>query len=221
MVNNDITIEEFNQFKSLSFEKKVDSMELYLIGDDRYKRYNMQMVGLRVFGDENYSFTVSLIHRCYNFSGQNGGKYRNGCKFEQATGYCVTRSDIEAFIKKYPNGTFNNGVTFEDFLITRIRSKGSQYNTSSVPQYARSSAPIRQSVSQQNTDPFNQQYNYYPQNYGKNRISTERSKMLMTGLGCIGILILLVLLISGGLFRYWIISLIILFLTVGAFASRT
>lgn len=157
---NMITSDELAQFKSLAVKKKVDSMELYLIGANGYK-YNMQEVGARVFGDENYSYTVSLIHRCYNFAGQNGGKYRNGCKFEQTYGYRVTRKDIEAFVKKYPNGTFSNGVTFEDFLRTRVNSsqkstspKPSQNQRQGVPRYNRQVQRMPQ-----------QQYNYQNSKY--------------------------------------------------------
>lgn len=219
MAGNVITSDELAQFKSLAVKKKVDSMELYLIGSNGYK-YNMQEVGARVFGDENYSYTVSLIHRCYNFSGQNGGKYRNGCKFEQITGYRVSRSDIEAFVKKYPNGTFNNGVIFEDFLKTRVKSGSIQHRTFSATKNVQRSTTRKQGTSRQITNSFTSQQNYYvPQNNIGNDISPERLKMLMLGLGCIGGLILMILLFTGGLFRHWIISLIVLLFTVGAFAA--
>lgn len=201
MTGNMITSEEFAQFKSLAFKKKVDSMAYYLIGENGY-RYNMQEVGKRVFGDQNYSYTVSLIHRCYNFSGQNGGKYRNGCNFEQAYGYRVTKKDIEAFVKKYPNGTFNNGVTFEDFLRTRVNS-------------AQRVSPQMQSAPR----PNQQQYNYQDPGYNNDPMATLKLKALMAVFGCIGAVILIIMLLSGNLFRHWIISLIILFFTIGAFAS--
>lgn len=189
MVNrNTITSDELVQFKNLSVKKKIDNMELYLIGSNGYK-YNMQEVGERVFGDENYSYTVSLIHRCYNFAGQNGGKYRNGCKFEQTYGYRVSRKDIEAFIKKYPNGTFDNGVTFEDFLRTRVNK--------AVP---------KQQLDNQNIG------------YDDSLLDKESRKILLA-VGSFGIGILLIMFLSGNLFRHWIIALIILIITIGAFRS--
>lgn len=60
MASNMITSDELAQFKSLAVKKKIDSMELYLIGANGYK-YNMQEVGARVFGDENYSYTVCFL----------------------------------------------------------------------------------------------------------------------------------------------------------------
>ena len=211
---NIITSDELAQFKSLAVKKKVDSMELYLIGANGYK-YNMQEVGARVFGDENYSYTVSLIHRCYNFAGQNGGKYRNGCKFEQTYGYRVTRKDIEAFVKKYPNGAFNNGITFEDFLRTRVNS--SQKSTSTKPaQNQRQSAPRQNRQVQRMPQ---QQYNYQNSGYSNDPMMDKKFRGIMIAVGSVGAGILLIMLLSGNLFRHWIIALIILFITLGAFGS--
>lgn len=131
MANNYITDDELHQFKNLPVKKKIDSMEAYLIGVNGV-RYNMQEVGLLVFGNENYSYTVSLIHRCYNFSGQNGAKYKNGCKFEKIYGYRVSRRDIEAFVKKYPNGTYDKGITFEDFLKSRVNAANKSSSVSAM-----------------------------------------------------------------------------------------
>lgn len=212
---NMITSDELAQFKSLAVKKKVDSMELYLIGANGYK-YNMQEVGARVFGDENYSYTVSLIHRCYNFAGQNGGKYRNGCKFEQTYGYRVSRKDIEAFVKKYPNGTFNNGVTFEDFLRTRVNSA----QKASAPKAP--SKQQRQSVPRQNNQVQRmpqQQFNYQNTGYNNDPMMDKKFRGIMIAVGSIGAGILLIMLLSGNLFRHWIIALIILFITIGAFGS--
>lgn len=121
MVNNTISQDEFNVFMGISNETKVKVMELYLIDG-----YNMNDVGYEVFGKDDRSFTVSLIHRFYNFSGRNGGKYRKGCKFQLEHNYIVSKKDIEEFIKRYPRGTFGNGITFEDFLIEKIRRYGTQ-----------------------------------------------------------------------------------------------
>ena len=121
MVNNTISQDEFNVFMGISNVTKVKVMELYLI-----EGYTMNDVGYEVFGKDDRSFTVSLIHRCYNFSGRNGGKYRKGCKFQLEHNYIVSKKDIEEFIKRYPRGTFGNGITFEDFLIDKIRRYGTQ-----------------------------------------------------------------------------------------------
>ena len=124
---------EWKQFRSVPAKEKIDCMETYLIGVPG-RRYNMKEVASLVYGNENYGFKVSMIHRCYNFNGQNGSKYRNGCKFEQTYGYRVTRKDIEAFVRKYPDGTFNKGITFEDFLLTRIKEPGKTYSEASSVQ---------------------------------------------------------------------------------------
>lgn len=195
-----ITNDEFRQFKSLATKKKVDSMELYLIGANGC-RFNMQEVGAKVFGDDNYSYTVSMIHRCYNFSGQNSGKYRNGCKFEQMYGYRVSRKDIEAFVKKYPNGTFNNGVTFEDFLRTRLN------NTQKFTQQVFSGQP----------EQVKQQYNYQKNNYIDDPDVNRQLKGIMVFILSVGTLILLIMFFSGNLFKHWIVSLIVLFFTIEAF----
>ena len=116
MVNNKISQDEFNVFMGISTEIKVKVMELYLIVG-----YNMNEVGYEIFGKDDRSFTVSLIHRCYNFAGRNGGKYQEGCKFQKEYNYIISKNDIEEFIKRYPHGTFGNGITFEDFLIEKIK----------------------------------------------------------------------------------------------------
>lgn len=105
MPNNVISRDEFNQFRSIPVEKKIDCMQVYLMGINGV-RYNMEETARKVFGKSNDSFTVSLIHRCYNFSGQNSGRYRPGCSFEKKYGYHISRRDIEEFVRKYPNGIF-------------------------------------------------------------------------------------------------------------------
>lgn len=186
--------DEFSQFKNLSAKKKVDSMELYLIGCNGYK-YNMQEVGERVFGNENYSYTVSLIHRYYNFSGQNGGRYREGCSFERTYGYRVTRKDIEAFVRKYPNGTVDKGVTFEDFLITRVKNAKSP----AQKRPKQTSAPV-------------------PEDFVSVHRSLDRSsKGISITIGSICGLVLLLLLMTGNLWEYRIISGIALLIMYFAF----
>lgn len=210
-------MDELNQFKSLAVKKKVDAMEAYLIGING-NRYNMQEVGARVFGDENYSFTVSLIHRCYNFSGQNGGKYRNGCKFEQMYGYRVTRKDIEAFVRKYPNGTVSQGNKFEDFLKARASSSSTK-KSASKPQ---KQTPQRNAQPTKRTQPTRQTQstaNFTSNQYssGYNSYDEEKLKLTMIAVGSIGALILLMLLLTGNLFRHRIISFIVFIFTLGAF----
>ena len=204
MAGNTITSDEVSQFKSLPVKKKVDSMDLYLRGDGR--KYTMQEVGARIFGNENYSYSVSLIHRCYNFSGQNGGKYRNGCKFEQTYRYRVTRADIEAFVRAYPDGTFRNGVTFEDFLRTRVGS--AKVPTLNPQQQAQRSVP--QEYSRQNT-------NNAKNNQMTNAESDKGLRIAVLIIGLIGVLILFIMFSTGVLFDHWIIALIILFWTCSAF----
>lgn len=139
---NVITGDEYNQFRSIPHAKKLRAMSLYLIGKDNVS-FNMQDVGDMVFGDVNYSFTVSLIMRCYNFKDRNSRRYRPGCKFEQETGYRVTDADIDAFLKKYPNGTFQTNYTFEDFLRERAAKAAKKTQRSAAPQQQRT-APSRQ-----------------------------------------------------------------------------
>lgn len=209
MANNYITNDELKQFRSLSKKKIVDSMEAYLIGVNGQK-YNMQEVGAMVFGSENYSFTVSLIHRCYNFSGQNGAKYRRGCKFEQTYGYTVTRKDIENFVRKYPNGTFAQGIIFDDFLKTRINLPAAKPQNQNVQ---RRIPPVQQAYTPQ-YNPTNDRYIDKENNQPNN--ATLRLMVIVQG--SIGVLILLILLVTGGLFRHWIISLIMLFFSLGSFS---
>ncbi len=127
MGKKEISIDEFEQFKALQRsdpDKIIDCMELYLIGDG-VRTYNMNEVGAIVLGiEENGSFKVSQIHRIYNFSNSNQGRYRNGCKFEQTYGYRVTREDIEAFTDMYPDGTTEEDITFDDFLLARVQRGG-------------------------------------------------------------------------------------------------
>ena len=148
-MSNVLSPEEMNTFRSLTLQRKADSMELYLIGGRNGAVYNMQEVGLQVFGSENYSYTVSLIHRAYCFSGQNKGRYKPGCAFERKYGHQVTRADIEAFLRRYPQGSFREEVTFEDFLL-RFRVKGASNWGRTAPgqgsrrSAGRPSAPIQE-----------------------------------------------------------------------------
>lgn len=108
-----ISKDEIQQFNYIPKETVVDCMELYLIYG-----YNMQQVQEQVFGDTSGSaHRVSLIHRCYNFSNRNGGRYGRDGAFTRTYGREVTRSDIEAFVYTYPGGTYDIGITFDEFLL--------------------------------------------------------------------------------------------------------
>lgn len=133
-----MSADEFNSFQRIPYKTRIDCMTLYLIGDNG-RTFNMQDIGEMVFGDKNASFTVSLIHRMYNFEGKNGGKYKNGCKFEKTYGYRITRQDIERFVYAYPNGCKDSSVTFEQFLISNLNQRNNNvqngYNQEAVQQY--------------------------------------------------------------------------------------
>lgn len=201
MAEDRISNDELMQFKNIPFSKKVDCMELYLLGDGQY-RYNMEDVGRKILNDKNGSFTVSLIHRCYNFSGKNSRKYREGCKFEQTYGYRVTRRDIEDFVRTYPNGTFQTGITFEDFLKTRI-GRAPQNTAESDSEYWASDELDLSDYS------------------SKKSSSNDDEDALGAGLlVIISIIVLIILFRTGGLFKHWIISLICVIMLVGVFCDK-
>lgn len=190
MPNNVISADEFSQFRYIPIEKRIDCMQIYLIGINGV-RYNMEETARKVFGKSNDSFTVSLIHRCYNFSGKNSGKYREGCLFEQKYGYSVTRRDIEDFVKKYPNGTFQMDMTFEKFLL--MRKDTENYNVRNQPRSK--NVQKNQKIIADNAKDTNE---------------TNDFGIIIFIIGVIGLLILL---FTGNIFEHWIIS-IVLFLMV-------
>ncbi len=110
--------EEQYQFDRTPKKRIVDCMAAYLLGWEGNPRPTMEDVAKRIVpGTPNYAFYVSMFHRFYNFSDRNGGRYRPGCKFEQTLGRQITRADIEAFVRTYPHGTRDTGITFEEFLL--------------------------------------------------------------------------------------------------------
>lgn len=117
-MGNELTENDIQSFRQINEQDKIRCMEAYLINHVG----TMQDVGERIFYDRNASFTVSLIHRAYNFSQRNGGRYKNGCAFERKYNYHVSTADIEAFVRKYPNGCWQNEYSFEQFLIERATS---------------------------------------------------------------------------------------------------
>ncbi len=155
------------KFKSFSEKQKIDCLETYLIGHQG-QNYNMTQVGEMVFG-ESSSYDTSTIHRAYNFDGDNKGLYKKGCRFEKTYGYEVTRRDIEAFVKKYKNGTLDLNITLEEFLLTRIGNVKKQVqkpiqkpNNTQVQQ-----AKITQVQNTQNN------YQYNQSNYENNQNSSN------------------------------------------------
>lgn len=114
-MGNDLTSNDIQNFKHINEHDKIRCMDAYLIRGIG----NMQDVGMSVFNNRNASHTVSLIHRAYNFSLRNGGRYKNGCAFEKQYNYRVSINDIEVFVRAYPNGCWQGGYSFEQFLIER------------------------------------------------------------------------------------------------------
>lgn len=80
----------------------------------------------------------------------------------------------------------------------------------------------RQSASRQNIQVQRmpqQQYNYQNLGYSNDPMMDKKSRGVMITVGSVGAGILLIMFLSGNLFRHWIIALIILFITLGAFGS--
>ena len=118
-----ISESELQQFRSFDPALKANVMEAYLI-----RGMKMNEVA-KLFFNSDYSFDVSLIHRCYNFSDRNSGRYSANSNFVRKYGYRVTKRDIEEFINIYPDGTFKQGITFDDFLLKKIaRMKKANHN---------------------------------------------------------------------------------------------
>jgi len=200
MMNKKISEEEIYHFRKIPVQDKIDSMEAYLIGVNGHK-YNMEQVGAWIFGGDRPSFTVSLIHRCYNFTGVNSGKYAPGCEFERKYGYRISREDIEAFVLTYPNGTHHLGIHFEDFLKDRINNARAR---APKGEHIPSSKPLQFDVPNSNTN-----------GYGEKTEYRGEGMLFFVGMGLLGALILLFLFLTGNLSRRWPISLTVLFFTIG------
>ncbi len=122
-MTNRISESELQQFKAFDPALKANVMEAYLIRGMKMKEV------AKLFLNSDYSFAVSLIHRCYNFSDKNSGRYSANSRFERKYGYRVTKRDIEEFINMYPDGTSEQGITFDDFLLKKIaRMKKANHN---------------------------------------------------------------------------------------------
>lgn len=64
-----------------------------------------------------------------------------------------------------------------------------------------------------------QQFNYQNAGYNNDPMMDKKFRGIMIVAGSVGACILLIMLLSGNLFRHWIIALIILLFTIGAFGS--
>jgi len=95
-MGNIISESEQQQFKSFAPALKASVMEAYLI-----RGLTMKEVAQLYFNSE-YSFAVSLIHRCYNFSDRNSGRYGPNSYFVKKYKYKVTREDIENSLINIP-----------------------------------------------------------------------------------------------------------------------
>jgi hypothetical protein len=113
---------EWKTFDSKSFQERAEVMYLYLV-----EGHNMEVTADIYYRNNNpqYSKHVSLITRCYNFSGRNKGVF-SGNRF----GDLVTKDDILAFVKEYPDGIESessikpgSGIEMEAFLKNRIEKR--------------------------------------------------------------------------------------------------
>lgn len=214
-MDNILSEEELSQFKALAFGKKIAAMKMYLLGNGEI-RYNMSEVGQAVFGGENYSYTVSLIHRAYNFSGNNSGRYRSGCLFEKKYHYRVTGKDIEAFVRTYPDGTCQKGITFESFLLSRLRQSGQQQRkTPSKPQersfsYTNPSPRSEPWEAVQSTEPS------YREHFSMEIQDESAGYVAYMGGAALGLLLLFV---NNKLLSWWYLSLICVVFFIKSFIS--
>ena len=110
-------------FQSEKRQAKVGVLYEYLcVG-----RQNMKDVAQKVLHDYNDQAgqRVSVITRCYGFEGHNQGKFSK---------WGVLPEDVEAFVKKYPNGcSYDGGKTMAEFLMARVQArKNVKSNNSTV-----------------------------------------------------------------------------------------
>lgn len=109
-------------FNTINRNQKVQALYNYL-----YVGQNMQEVAKYVFNDSSShaSQRVSVITRCYGFSNRNSGIFR---KYDD-----LEMSDIEAFVKKYPNGC-ESDMVMRDFIEKRMAEKKRKKNNNSSMQ---------------------------------------------------------------------------------------
>ena len=103
---------EWKTFDSKSFQERAEVMYLYLV-----EGHNMEVTADIYYRNNNpqYSKHVSLITRCYNFSGRNKGVF-SGNRF----GDLVTKDDILAFVKEYPDGIESESSMIAGFSPTAL-----------------------------------------------------------------------------------------------------
>lgn len=119
---NVLSMDELQQLRYFSDEDKAQVMAMYLIGDGS-RRYSMQEVAARFWGDENRGYTVSLFTRAYGFSNRNSGRYGAGSRFAREHGFTATYDDVYAFVCEYPQGTYDLDISFDDFLVRRHQQR--------------------------------------------------------------------------------------------------
>ena len=135
---NVLSMEELQQLRSFKEDFRARVMAMYLIGDGS-RRYSMQEVAARFWGDENRGFTVSLFTRAYGFSNRNSGRYGAGSRFAREHGFTATYDDVYAFVCQYPQGTYDLDISFDDFLVRRH-----QQRTYTQPEQQTYTPPVQQ-----------------------------------------------------------------------------
>lgn len=114
---------DWNFFYSVSFEDKVTVLYHYLCE----KGYTMDKINEEFFPNKTVSHNISCITRCYGFEGHNSGIFRN---------IGATREDVEAFVKKYPQGCDydGKGTIMKNFLLQRVQQRNNPFNSQSYQQ---------------------------------------------------------------------------------------
>lgn len=147
------TVKDFEQFHKVNSHQRCSYMTLYLIDG-----YNMDDVGQRVDGTPT-SFTTSMVHRCYGFSGNNSGVYGPKGAFYKKYKFYATPQDVSAFVHTHPNGLEHNAfpnqqgrleTEFARFLLARQNATNTQ-QISSLPQQSFQQNIQQKSPQQSNT----------------------------------------------------------------------
>lgn len=130
---------DWNSFNSvtLTSEKKIEALCRFLLGTNE----SMGDIESSMFGNKG-SFTVSMIHRCYNIKTQfygHQGRYAPSSKFCREYGEVLPK-DIEEFVYKYPNGIIHTnqvgtGIELEEFLKERIAKRNPYANNTDTGFY--------------------------------------------------------------------------------------
>ena len=124
------TENDWRAFESIKQRDKTAVLYVYL----GLKGYNMQEVAHHALGndDDQASQIVSVITRCYGFSGRNAGKfvslYDNSFRgFSQSDIDNFKLNDIKAFVDTHPYGN-TTPEQMESFLRDRISERLSSYS---------------------------------------------------------------------------------------------